>query len=435
MSEHVTMSEKELTRLKVMEQVEEKRLLQREAAKKLKISERHVRRILKSYRQSGAAGLVSKRRGKPSNNQMAGEVKRQALDLIYSQYHDFGPTLAHEKLTEVHGLELSRETVRQLMIREGIWKAKKARKLVVHQMRERRACLGELVQLDGSPHKWFEERGPACTLLVYVDDATSRLMELYFTPGETTFSYFAATRRYMARHGKPATFYSDKNSIFKVNIKNALTGSGMTQFGRAMKELDIEIICANTPQAKGRVERTIQILQDRLVKEMRLRDISSIEAANEYVTEFMKDYNARFSEEPRSSHDMHRTLLPTEDLERVFTLQEQRTLSKNLTLQYKKVIYQIQTPRPSYAMRKASVTVCERENDQIEILYKGHPLDYTIFRNQHRQADEVNSKSIDSKLKKLHKPAKDHPWRRYGHRINGKPIKEVTQHESTAPSD
>ena len=435
MSEHVTMSDKELTRLKVMQQLEEKRIKQREAAKKLKISERHVRRILRSYRQSGAVGLVSKRRGKPSNNQMAGEVKQQAIDMIYSHYHDFGPTLAHEKLTERHGLELSRETVRQLMIREGIWKAKKARKLEVHQMRERRACLGELVQLDGSPHKWFEERGEACTLLVYVDDATSRLMELYFTPGETTFSYFAATRRYMARYGKPMAFYSDKNSIFKVNIKNALTGSGMTQFGRAMKELDIEIICANTPQAKGRVERVIQILQDRLVKEMRLRDISSIETANEYVVEFMEDYNARFAEQPRSSHDMHRTLLPNEDLERIFTLQEQRILSKNLTLQYKKVVYQIQTSRPSYAMRKAPVIVCEREKDQIDILYKGQPLDYTVYQEQHRQAEVVSSKLIDDKLKKPHKPAKDHPWRRYGHQISGKPIKEVAQYEPTTSSD
>ena len=435
MSGQVTMSDKEVTRLKVMQRLEEKRIKQSEAAKMLKISERHVRRILRSYRQSGAAGLVSKRRGKPSNNQLKEEVKQQALDLIYSHYHDFGPTLAHEKLTEKDGLKISVETVRRLMIAEGIWKAKKAKKLVVHQMRERRACLGELVQLDGSPHKWFEERGEACNLLVFIDDATSRLMELYFTPGETTFSYFAATRRYMARYGKPVTFYSDKNSIFKVNIPNAITGSGMTQFGRAMKELDIEIICANTPQAKGRVERAIQVMQDRLVKEMRLREISSIEAANEYAAEFIEDYNARFAEQPRSSHDMHRSLLPNEDLERVFTLQEQRILSKNLTLQYKKVVYQIQTSRPSYAMRKAPVTVCENDQDQIDILYKGQPLDYTIYQEQHRQAEVVSSKSIDDRLKKPHKPAKDHPWRRYGHRINGKSITEVAQYEPTTSPD
>jgi transposase len=429
------MSNKEHSRIKAIEKIEEKRLTQREAAKMLKLSERHVRRILRSYRQLGAVGLISKRCGKPSNNQLRAEVKQQALDLIYSHYHDFGPTLAHEKLTERHGLKLSVETVRKLMITEGLWKPKKAKKLVVHQMRERRACLGELVQLDGSPHKWFEERGPACTLLVFVDDATSRLMELYFTSGETTFSYYAATQRYLVRYGKPVALYSDKNSIFKVNIKNALTGSGMTQFGRVMKELDIEIICANTPQAKGRVERAIQNLQDRLVKEMRLRDISSIEAANEYVAEFMADYNTRFAAQARSSHNAHRALLPNEDLGRVFTLQEQRILSKNLTLQYKNVVYQIQSSRPSYAMRKAPVTVCENDQGQVDILYKGQSLEYTIYQEQQRQADVVSSKSIDDKLKKSHKPAKDHPWRRYGHRVSGKPIPETAQYEPSASSD
>ncbi len=401
----------------------------------LGISERHVKRLLRAYRQSGAEGLISKRRGKPSNNQMKEEVKQQAIDLIYSQYHDFGPTLAHEKLTEKHGLKLSVETVRKLMITEGLWKPKKAKKLVVHQMRERRACLGELVQLDGSPHKWFEDRGEACNLLAFIDDATGRLMELYFTPGETTFSYFAATQRYLPRYGKPVAFYSDKNGIFKVNIPNALTGSGMTQFGRAMKELDIEIICANTPQAKGRVERVMQVLQDRLVKEMRLRGISNIEAANEYAFEYMTEYNARFAVQPRSSHDAHRPLLPSADLALIFTKQEQRILSKNLTLQYEKVIYQIQTSRPSYAMRKAPVTVCEDAQGKVTILYKGHTLDYTIYLKQQRQAEVVSSKSIDHKLKKPHKPAKDHPWRRYGHRLSGEPVTEVTQYGPPASSD
>jgi len=429
------MSKKELTRIEVMQRLEEKRLKQREAAEMLGINQRHVRRLLRAYRQDGERGLISKRRGKPSNNQLDEQVKQGAIDLIYRQYHDFGPTLAQEKLTEKHGLELSVETVRKLMITEGLWKPKKAKKLVVHQMRERRACFGELVQVDGSPHPWFEERGEECNLLVFIDDATGKLMELYFTPGETTFSYFAATQRYLTRYGKPVAFYSDKNSIFRVNIKNALSGSGMTQFGRAMKELDIEIICANTPQAKGRVERVMQVLQDRLVKEMRLRDISDIETANEYTAEFITDYNDRFAVQPKSSHNAHRTLEPKEDLERVFTLQEQRSLSKNLTLQHKNIVYQIQTSRPSYAMRKAQVTVCENNQGKIEILYKGQPLDFTIFQKQQRQAEVVSSKAIDYKLKKPHQPGKDHPWRRYGHRVSGKPIPEVAQHEPAAYTD
>ena len=435
MDKLLTMSKKEVTRKEVMQRIEAKRLKQKKAAEMLRVSERHIRRLLRAYRQLGTEGLVSKRRGKPSNNQLKRALKQQAIDLIYSQYPDFGPTLAHEKLTEKHGLELSRETVRKLMIKEGIWKPKKVKKLVVHQMRERRACLGELVQIDGSPHAWFEERGEKCNLLVFIDDATGRLMELYFTPGETTFSYFAATEQYITRFGKPVAFYSDKNSIFKVNIKNALTGNGMTQFGRATKELEIEIICANTPQAKGRVERAIQVLQDRLVKEMRLRGISSIEAANEYAAEFIADYNARFAVQPRSSHDAHRSLGINEDLERVFTFQEHRNLSKNLTLQYKNVVYQIQTSRPSYAMRKASVTVCENNQGKLEILYKGQPLGYTIYLKQQRQAEVVSSKNIDNQLKKPYKPSKNHPWRRNGQFKRRKPNSDVPKYEVNPSSD
>lgn len=321
MDKLLTMSKKELSRLEVMQRLEEKRLKQREAAEILGISQRHVRRLLRTYRHDGESGLISKRRGSPSNNRLSSEVTVKVMDLIYKRYHDFGPTLAHEKLTDSHGLQISRESVRGLMIAEGLWKPKELKRSPVHQMRERRACLGELVQIDGSPHKWFEERGPACNLLVFIDDATGKLLELYFTPGETTFGYFAASKRYLTRCGKPVALYSDKNSIFKVNIKNALSGNGMTQFGRAMKELDIEIICANSPQAKGRVERAIQILQDRLVKELRLRAISTIDAANEYVIEYMHDYNGRFAVQPRSSHDTHRSLQPEEDLAQVFTLQ------------------------------------------------------------------------------------------------------------------
>lgn len=435
MDKLLTMSKKELSRLEVMQRLEEKRLKQREAAEILGISQRHVRRLLRTYRHDGESGLISKRRGSPSNNRLSSEVTVRVMDLIYKRYHDFGPTLAHEKLTESHGLQISRESVRGLMIAEGLWKPKELKRSPVHQMRERRACLGELVQIDGSPHKWFEERGPACNLLVFIDDATGKLLELYFTPGETTFGYFAASKRYLTRCGKPVALYSDKNSIFKVNIKNALSGNGMTQFGRAMKELDIEIICANSPQAKGRVERAIQILQDRLVKELRLRAISTIDAANEYVIEYMHDYNGRFAVQPRSSHDTHRSLQPEEDLAQVFTLQEQRILSKNLTLQYKNVVYQIQTPRPTYAMRKATVIVCENAQGEISILYKGQSLTYTVYRKQQRQAEVISSKSIDDKLKQIHRPGKDHPWRQYGQRISGKPNTEVVQYDIPASSD
>jgi hypothetical protein len=292
-------------------------------------------------------------------------------------------------------------------------------------MRERRACFGELIQIDGSPHDWFEDRAPACTLLVFIDDATGRLVELLFTPSETTFSYWAAMRPYLSRYGKPRAFYSDKNSIFKVNIPGAVSGTGLTQFGRAMKDLGIEIICANTPQAKGRVEKMNNTLQDRLTKEMRLAGISGMDEANAWLPEFIEGFNARFAVCPRSSHDAHRPLLPTDDLDRIFTWQVTRTLSKNLTLQYKKVVYQIKSKRPTYAMRHAGVTVCENEKGKIEILYRGHSLPYSIYHKQARQAEEVSSKSLDTALKKVWKPPANHPWRNYGNSNSRKQVDSV----------
>jgi transposase len=407
------MSAAELTRLEIVHRLETKMLTQSEAAEILGLSVRQIKRIWRCYRRHGAAGLISKKRGKPSNNRLKPGTIQQALALLYRHYYDFGPTLAHEKLTERHHLKLSNETVRKLMIAEGLWKPKKAKKAVVHQMRERRACFGELVQIDGSPHDWFEGRSPACTLLVFIDDATGRLVELFFTPSETTYSYWAAMRRYLPRYGKPRAFYSDKSSIFRVNIPGAISGTGLTQFGRSMKELGVEVICANTPQAKGRVENVNGTLQDRLVKEMRLAGISGIEEANSWLPTFMADFNTRFEVVPHSSHDAHRPLHPADNLDRCFTWQETRTLSKNLTLQYKKVIYQIQSKRPTYAMRHTAVMVCENEKGEVEILYRGQSLPYSIYHKQARQAQEVTSKSLDNALKKVWKPPADHPWRNY----------------------
>jgi transposase len=312
----LTMSNRELTRLEVMQRLKDKRLRQKEAARILGISTRQVKRLWRAYRQKGAKGLVSARRGKPSNNRLDGGVAQQALDLIKERYADFGPTLAHEKLTEVHKLPLSRESVRRIMIEEGMWRPKRAKKPSTHQMRERRACFGELVQIDGSDHDWFEGRGPKCTLLVYIDDATGQLLELWFVPDETFFGYCEASRHYFERYGKPVAFYSDKHGIFRVNQEQTVgLGSGLTQFGRAMQELDIQIICANTPQAKGRIERANQTLQDRLVKELRLLGISDIDSANAYLPEFRQDFNRRFAVAPRSNYDAHRPLLKTEKLD------------------------------------------------------------------------------------------------------------------------
>ena len=431
MDKLLTMSNQEITRLEVMQRLKEKRLAQKEAARMLKLSVRQIKRLFRAYEAQGAKGLISGRRGKPSNNRLDPQVIQHAIDLLYERYQDFGPTLAHEKLLEVHGLKLSDESVRRLMIEEGIWKPRKAKKPSAQQMRERRACFGELVQIDGSDHAWFEGRGPKCTLLVYIDDATGKLLELWFVPDETFFAYCEASRHYFERYGKPVAFYSDKHGIFRVNQEQTIgLGSGLTQFGRAMQDLDIQIICANSPQAKGRVERANQTLQDRLVKELRLRGISDMDAGNAYLPEFRDDFNRRFAVEPRSTHDAHRPLLKTENLDIILTHQKTGTLSKNLTVQYNKVIYQIQSDRPDYALRNAKVTVCENAKGEVTILYKDDPLAYTIYHKPTRQAEVVDTKTLDRQITIPKPPAPNHPWRRYGYHISGKPIQEAAPHGS-----
>jgi transposase len=414
------MSQRELSRLEVFRQLSEKRLRQRQAAALLGLSVRQVIRLAKAFKREGAAALVSKRRGRLSNNRLAAPLLAQAGELLRARYYDFGPTLAHEKLVEAHGLQLSVESVRHLMIREGLWAPRRARQAVIHQLRERRSCLGELIQLDGSPHDWFEGRAPRCVLLNFVDDATSRLMHLSFVECESTFNYFAAVRAYVTEHGKPRAFYSDKLGVFRVNLPNPLTGTGQTQFGRAMAELSIELLCAHSPQAKGRVERANQTLQDRLVKELRLRAISAAEEANAYLPEFIADYNRRFAVAPRSAEDAHRPLGAGEDLGRILSRREERVLSKNLTLSYDGRIYQIKTDRAAYTMRGARVEVRETGAGEVSIEYKGRPLPFSLHRAPEReQGRVVESKQIEAALSRPPAPPKrerrgvalSHPWR------------------------
>ena len=414
------MSTKEIGRLEVMQRLFEKRMSQKEAGEIMHLSIRQVKRLLKKYKKQGATGIISKHRGRKSNNCLAEEVKKKALDLLKTKYKGFGPTLAHEKLVEKDKLKISDESVRNLMIAEDLWKARKLKKIVTHQLRERRACFpgtarqgrcGELVQIDGSPHDWFEGRADACVLLVFIDDATGKLLQLRFVDNESFFSYAQAAEEYFKRYGKPVAFYSDKHGIFRVNMPSVGKTDALTQFGRAMQELDIQIICANTPQAKGRVERANQTLQDRLPKEMRLLGINSREVGNAYLPEFMDDFNKRFAQAPRSTVDIHRKLTVKDDL----AWQESRTVSKNLTVQFETVVYQIQTERPSYALRKAVITICADAEQNVALLYKGKSLPYNVFHKQTKQSEVVLAKDLNNTIqtKSYKPPAPDHPWRTY----------------------
>lgn len=305
------------------------------------------------------------------------------------------------------------------MIDAGLWITRSQRSRRAHQPRHRRSCLGELVQIDGCDHEWFEDRGPRCTLLVYVDDATSRLQELRFVASESAFDYFASTRAYLERYGKPVAFYSDKASIFRVTASEAKKKPGITQFGRALSELNIDILCANTPQAKGRVERAHLTLQDRLVKELRLRGITTLEAGNAYLPEFRDDYNARFGREPRSLHDAHRPVREEEDLERIFTWQEERKLSKNLTLRYKRETFLVEPGPETLLLAGERCHVHEHEDGRIELRHQGQLLPCRVFLEPEprvRQADIVANKRLGAVLAQIRKDQQERDHQRLASR-------------------
>lgn len=377
--ETITMTMREVDRLKTIQAVIDGELTSLMAAARLHLTKRQVNRLVLQYRHDGAAGLVSRQRGQPGHRQLAQGVAEQALIIIRDQYADFGPTLACEKLRERHGIVLAKETARSLMSDVGLWIPRQQRAAKIYQPRNRRNCVGELIQIDGSDHRWFEERGPACTLLVYIDDATSRLMYLHFTYSESTFSYFEATRGYLERHGKPQAFYSDKATVFRSANPKANGGDGHTQFGRAMYELNIESICANSSQAKGRVERANLSLQDRLVKEVRLLGISTMAAANAYAPAFMVDFNGRFAKPPRNDFDANRPLRADEDLDLIFTVRESRRVTQNLTLQYDKNMYLLTDLPGTRAVMGEYVEVYEYPDGRIEVRAAGAALPYTLY--------------------------------------------------------
>src|SRR5476649_681010 len=376
-SEFFTMNE--VNRLKILQDVIDNRLTTRLAALRLNITDRHCRRLLERYRQSGPLSVANRRRGMRGNHQLQPGIAELALSIIRERYADFGPTLACEKLAEQHDLVLAKETVRRLMTQSGLWIPRKLRAPKIHQPRYRRACTGELVQIDGCDHHWFEDRAPACTLLVYVDDATSRLMMLSFVHSESTFSYFNATRAYLERHGRPLAFYSDKASVFRINNPHAHGGSGQTQFGRALESLNITGICANSSQAKGRVERAHLTLQDRLVKELRLRGISTVVAANAWVPAFIAAYNVRFARPPRSDFDAHRPLRADENLDLLMTWRETRRVTKSLTVQYDRVMYLLEDNDESRRVMGKYLDTYQYPDGRIELRSNGTALPYSAY--------------------------------------------------------
>ena len=316
-----------------------------------------------------------------------------------------------------------------MMIGAGYWRTRKGGTVCAHPMRERRTRFGELIQVDGSPHDWFEGRGEYCTLLVFIDDATGRLTQLRFTPTETTLGYMRVLHDHIQAHGVPAALYSDRHSVFHINAKDA-DPDAETQFARAARELGIECIPANTPQAKGRVERANQTLQDRLVKEMRLAGINDMDSANAWLPGYIEDYNRRFAVVPKDPCDAHLAYPDTSaELVRTLSVQVTRTLSKNLSCQYENQLLQVKTTGTGLGLRGAKVTVHEHFDGRKELRWKKRKLTYSVMDKPQRQAPVADSKTVNARVDKAmarrntgHKPASNHPWRNMP---IGKPANDV----------
>ena len=374
-------------------------LSQREASERLDLSVRQFKRLVRAWRIEGDAGLLSRQRGRPSHRRMNEALRGRISGLLKEKYADFGATLASEKLLELDGIKVSAEMVRRIQIGLGLWRPKTRRAKRVFQLRERRPRFGELIQIDGSPHDWFEGRGPRCTLIVFIDDATSQLTALRFAQVESGKAYLEALRDQVLRHGCPLAFYSDRHGIFRVNAKDAQSGDGKTEFGRVVERLKITLINALTPQAKGRVERANQTLQDRLIKEMRLRNISSIEAAQAFVPSFILTWNKKFAVEAADKISAHRPWMKTgDDLDLALARQEERVLSKALTFSYGGTKYCVKTQGPGTAMRGAKVTVHHFTDGRLRVFYKGRLLTCTAYGSYAMPDPAEDEKTLDARV-------------------------------------
>lgn len=410
----ITMSVREIERAEAISQLAEKLIREKDAAAKLFLSTRQVRRLRAAFKKEGGLGLIHKNRGRPSNNRIPDKIRERIKTIVIAKYSDFGPTFAGEKLAGNHNLDYSKETIRRIMTDAEIWRPRK-QKAHHREWRERKECLGEMVQFDGSDHDWFEGRNKEmerCTLLAHIDDATGKLMGAVFAKNESLREVFKATKKYLLTHGKPVSLYLDCHSIYKKNQQSMLDRGSLTQFERAMEELDTEVIHARSPQAKGRVERLFGTLQDRLVKEMRLRGINDLETANQFLDDFfIADFNRRFAKEPKRRADLHRRInLQKENLDQILSRQEKRFVNNDYTIWYKRKLLQLEKIQPTTVLRRDKVTVEERMNGEIKIRLRNKYLNFHQIYIKPRQ--ELFITALTKEPKKPWIPPQNHPWRR-----------------------
>jgi len=404
----ITMSKRESKRLHLIHQALDRKVTQIAAAEVLGLSDRQFRRLIKRVRAEGDDGICHRSRGRASNHRISRRIKDRALKLFKQEYADFNLAHATEILSEVHGIAVSDETLR-LWLNEASIPYKKRRVKKHRQRRERKACFGELVQIDGSHHDWFEGRGPVCVFMGYIDDATGTISGRFYDY-EGTMPAMDSMKRYIKRYGIPQGVYLDKHTTYKswakATIDEQLSDQKpMSHFEKSLAALEVEVIHANSPQAKGRVERLFKTLQDRLVREMRLRGIKSVEEANAFLETYLPKHNMRFQKQARLKADLHRPALHARELDRIFCIREDRTVKNDFTIAYDGKLYQIEQ-----VTRAEKVVVEKRLNGSLHITYKGRDLRYRIITEQPSMA--IPDTPLILAAKKPWKPATDHPWKR-----------------------
>ena len=409
------MDQGDLKRLSIIEKVIEKRITQIEAGGILELSDRQIRRVVRRVEEEGKKGVLHKSRGKPSGRATPEETREKALKLCRERYVGFSPTLASEKLFERDKIHISRELLRSWFIEESIpYKNRKGREH--RKWRQRKASFGEMLQMDGSEHKWFEDRGSICVLMGYIDDATNEVYARFYEY-EGTMPAMKVFKGYIRKYGLPLSVYLDKHSTYKSNKKPSIEDElnntiSLSQFGRALSELGVNLIYADSPQAKGRIERLFRTFQDRLIKEMRLAGVKDIEEGNEFLEKYLPVYNKRFGVEPAKSDNMHRPIPKGTNLNKILCVRTPRFLRNDFTVAHKRRMYQVEE-----SIRAREVVMEERIDGSMVIVYKNRSLRYKeIMTRPQKQQNEYNS-SIRNHGSNT--PSIDHPWRRF--RLPGTP--------------
>ena len=411
----ITMKDTELARYEVIQKLIGGTINGTEASKLLFRSVRQIKRLKARVVAEGACGMIHGNRGNESNQKISSVVAETTTTLLREKYADFGPTFAQEKLGALHEIHLSVESVRTMMIKEKLWKPKVRRDSgEYHAWRPRKECFGEMEQFDGSYHRWFEDRGEECCLLAAIDDATGKITKATFGANEGVHAVFTFWKEYTETHGKPLSIYLDRYSTYKVNHKNATDNHELlTQFQRASQELDIRLISAYSPQAKGRVERLFGTLQDRLVKELRLRGISDTETANIFLTDiFIPEFNAKFAVVPTKDIDLHRALSPSEvmQLPTIFSVRSERKVNNDFTIRFKNKWYQLLSAQPCTVLRGDRVIIDEWLDLSIHIRMKGVELDYVMTATRPEKQHTLVTALVPRPTKI---PSANHPWRKF----------------------